>query len=116
MVYPDAIRGRIDKLYAADKAEGRINTPQRVGRASGSRYLATKAIQQGLGESPLGRGLYQGSLDNDMDYSNDTSPAENHGHRMEHFNLFFQPLSPSDSEIHRTQIQTPSSIRLIKHD
>ena len=66
MVYPDAIRGRIDQLYAADKAEGRTDSVGRVGRASGSRYLATKAIQQGLGGLPLGRGLYQGTIDNNM--------------------------------------------------
>jgi hypothetical protein len=38
--------------------------------------MATKAIQQGLGGSSLGRGLYQGSLGNDMDYSDDTLKAE----------------------------------------
>jgi len=63
VVYPDAIGGRIDQLYSADKAEGRTDSVGRVGEASGSRYLATKAIQQGLGGLPLGRGLYQGTLD-----------------------------------------------------
>ena len=69
MVYPDAIGSRIAELYAADKAEGRTDSVGRVGEASGSRYMATKAIQQGLEGSPLSRGLYQGTLDNYMNFS-----------------------------------------------
>jgi len=72
MVYPNDLGNRIAELHAADKTAGRIDTPQRVGGASGSRYMATKSLIQrkGLGEgSPLSRGLYQGTLNNYMNSS-----------------------------------------------
>jgi hypothetical protein len=77
VVYPDAIGDRLTEIHSGDKAAGRTSSVGRVGKASGRRYLATKAIMaEGTLGLELGRGLYQKSLDSVMDSSSDTSRAE----------------------------------------